>query len=485
MRFIYKGGYPMTEKEFRIESDSIGEVQVPADAYYGVNAIRAASNFKITGRTIHEELIKGLAEVKIACAVSNFEAGIMTEEVKDAIVKASEEILEGKLHDQFIVDPIQGGAGTSANMAANEIIANRANELLGGELGVYDRVHPNDHVNMGQSTNDSFPTAGKIAAIRLGQRTVEELKKLYGALLEKSKEFDGIIKMGRTHLQDAVPIRLGQEFHAYSSVIKRDIERLEYALEGIKVVNMGASAVGTGINVDTEYLKVIVPNLNKVNNLGLVQTEDLVDGTNNLDGFVFVSSALKTAAVNLSKMSNDMRLMASGPRCGFGELNLPPKQAGSSIMPGKVNPVIAEVMSQVAFNIIGNDTAVTMAAEAGQLELNVFEPVLLYNLYESLETLGNGVATFRENLVKDVTANIERCKALVDGSVGTITAIVPHVGYKNAAKVAKIAIETGQPVRELTIKEGFLTEEELDEILDPFAMTEPGIAAKHLLDEKK
>ena len=289
--------------------------------------------------------------------------------------------------------------------------------------------------------------------------------------------------MGRTHLQDAVPIRLGQEFHGYSSVIKRDIARIENALEGLKVVNMGASAVGTGINVDTEYLKVIVPNLNKVNNLGLVQAEDLVDGTNNLDGFVFLSATLRTAAVNLSKMSNDIRLMASGPRCGFGELNLPEKQAGSSIMPGKINPVIAEVMSQVSFNIIGNDMTITMAGEAGQLELNVFEPVLLYNLYESIETLGNGVATFRDNLIVGLTANIERCKQLVENSVGPITAIVPHVGYKNAAKVAKIAIETGQPVRELVLKEGLLTEAELNEILDPFAMTEPGIAAKHLLDE--
>ncbi|MBC8590841.1 aspartate ammonia-lyase [Wansuia hejianensis] len=473
----------MDKNQFRIESDSIGEIKVPVDAYYGANSVRGAANFTITGRVIHKELIIGLAEVKKACAISNFEAGIMTEEVKNAIVQASDEIIEGKLHDQFIVDPIQGGAGTSANMNANEVIANRANEILGGKLGKYDKVHPNDHVNMGQSTNDSFPTAGKIAALKLGARTLEELKKLHEALLEKAKEFDPIIKMGRTHLQDAVPIRLGQEFHGYSSVIKRDIDRIEKALDGLRVVNMGASAVGTGINVDTEYLKVIVPNLNKVNNLGLVQTDDLVDGTNNLDGFAFLSATLKTAAINLSKMSNDMRLMASGPRCGFGELNLPPKQAGSSIMPGKVNPVIAEVMSQVAFNIIGNDMTVTMAAEAGQLELNVFEPVLLYNLYESIETLGNGVATFRENLVVGVKANVERCKQLVDGSVGPITAIVPHVGYKNAAKVAKIAIETGEPVRELVIKEGLLTEEKLNEILDPFAMTEPGIAAKHLLDK--
>lgn len=473
----------MDNLEFRIESDSIGDKEIPTNAYYGINAIRGAENFTITGRKIHKELIIALAQVKKACAVSNFEAGIMTEEVKDAIAKASDEIIDGKFHEHFICDPIQGGAGTTANMNANEVIANRANEILGGELGAYDKVNPNDHVNMGQSTNDAFPTAGKIAALQLGIKTLEELRKLYDALLEKSKEFDHVIKMGRTHLQDAVPIRLGQEFHAYSSAIKRDIARIEYALDGIRVVNMGASAVGTGINVDTEYLKVIVPNLNKVIDLGLTQADDLVDGTNNLDVFVAVSAALKTCAVNLSKMANDLRLMASGPRCGFAEINLPEKQAGSSIMPGKINPVIAEVMSQVAFNVIGNDITVTMAAEAGQLQLNVFEPVLLYNLYESLETLANGVRTFRENLIVGVTANEERGKALVDGSVGTITAIVPHVGYKNAAKIAKRAIKTGEAVRQLAIDEGLLTEAELDEILDPFALTNPGIAAKHLLDE--
>lgn len=473
----------MNSKEYRIERDSIGEVIVPAGAYYGINAVRAAENFKITGNIIHRELIIGLAEVKKACALSNFEAGILAEEVANAIMKASDEVIAGYLHDHFIVDPIQGGAGTSANMNANEVIANRANEILGGGLGSYDRVHPNDHVNMSQSTNDAFPTAGKIAALKLGRKTVVELEALYDSLVAKSQEFDGVIKMGRTHLQDAVPIRLGQEFRAYSSAIKRDISRISLALEGLRTVNMGASAVGTGINVDTKYFEVIVPNINKINNLKLVQAEDLVDATNNLDAFVFMSSALKTAAISLSKIANDLRLMSSGPRCGLGEINLPAKQAGSSIMPGKVNPVIAEVMNQIAFNIIGNDTVTTMAAEAGQLELNVFEPVLLYNLFESLQILANGVATFRDNLVKGITANEARCKYLVDNSVGTITTIVPHVGYENAAKVAKMAIESGRPVRELLLEEGLLTAEEIAEIFNCYAMTEPGIAAKHLLDK--
>ncbi len=407
----------------------------------------------------------------------------MTNEIKDAIIQACDEIMEGKLHDQFICDPIQGGAGTSGNMNANEVIANRANEILGGKLGAYDKVHPNDHVNMGQSTNDVFPTSGKITALKLIPRVLDELRKLYDVLIEKSKEFDDVIKMGRTQMQDAVPIRLGQEFHAYSSAVKRDIVRIEKAFEELKTINMGGSAIGTGINVDTVYFEEIVPAISEVVGIELKQAEDLVDGTQNIECFVVASSALKTAAVSLSKMANDLRLMSSGPRTGFGEINLPPRQNGSSIMPGKINPVIPEVMSQVAFNIIGNDITITMAAEGGQLELNAFEPVVFYNLFESIETLANGVETFRENCIVDITANRERCKALVDNSVGVITAIVPHVGYKAAAKIADKAIATGEPVRELVLKEGLLTEEELNEILDAFAMTEPGIAAKHLLDE--
>lgn len=473
----------MDNMKFRVESDSVGEKNVPIGAYYGVNSLRAAENFTITGRTMHKEQIVSLAQIKKATAIANNKAGLMTNEIKDAIIQACDEIMEGKLHDQFICDPIQGGAGTSGNMNANEVIANRANEILGGKLGAYDKVHPNDHVNMGQSTNDVFPTSGKITALKLIPRVLDELRKLYDVLIEKSKEFDDVIKMGRTQMQDAVPIRLGQEFHAYSSAVKRDIVRIEKAFEELKTINMGGSAIGTGINVDTVYFEEIVPAISEVVGIELKQAEDLVDGTQNIECFVVASSALKTAAVSLSKMANDLRLMSSGPRTGFGEINLPPRQNGSSIMPGKINPVIPEVMSQVAFNIIGNDITITMAAEGGQLELNAFEPVVFYNLFESIETLANGVETFRENCIVGITANRERCKALVDNSVGVITAIVPHVGYKAAAKIADKAIATGEPVRELVLKEGLLTEEELNEILDAFAMTEPGIAAKHLLDE--
>jgi aspartate ammonia-lyase len=466
---------------FRTESDSIGTKEVPKTAYYGVQTLRGAENFNITGLKLHKEFINSLAQIKKASAIANSEVGILDKNVEQAIVKACDEILSENLHEQFIVDPIQGGAGTSANMNANEVIANRAIEILGGEKGDYDLVHPNDHVNMGQSTNDVIPTAGKITALKLLPKAIMQLTKLNAALEGKAKEFDNVIKMGRTQMQDAVPIRLGQEFKAYSTVVKRDIARLTKATEELKVVNMGGTAIGTGINADEEYLNNIVPILSDVLGFDLRQAEDLVDATQNVDCFVAVSSALKTCAVSLSKMSNDLRLMSSGPRTGFEEINLPAKQNGSSIMPGKVNPVIPEVMSQVAFNIIGNDMTITMAAEAGQLELNAFEPVIFYKLFESIETLANGVNTFAENCVVGITANKERCKELVDNSVGIITAICPHVGYKKAASIAKTAIKTGEPVRTLLIKEGLLKESELNEILDPIGMTEPGISAKYLL----
>ncbi|MDM8311052.1 aspartate ammonia-lyase [Clostridium cadaveris] len=461
--------------DFRLESDSIGEKKVPKEAYYGVQSLRGSENFNITGLRLHKDFIISLAEIKKATAITNLEAGVLDKKVADAIVEACDDIIAGKLHENFIVDPIQGGAGTSMNMNANEVIANRAIEILGGEKGDYSIVHPNDHVNNGQSTNDVIPTAGKMTALKLIPTTLKELRRLYDALIEKSKEFNDVIKMGRTQMQDAVPVRLGQEFTAYSTVVKRDIERIERVEEELVVVNMGGTAIGTGVNADRKYFQNIVPNLSKVCGLKLSQAEDLVGATQNLDGFVAVSGALKTCAVNLSKISNDLRLMSSGPRTGFGEINLPSKQNGSSIMPGKVNPVIPEVMSQVAFNIIGNDMTITMAAEAGQLELNAFEPVIFYNLFQSIETLGRGVNTFVDNCIVGITANKERCKELVENSVGIVTSLCPHVGYKKAASIAKTAIKTGASVRKLILDEGILNEKELNEILDPVAMTEPGI----------
>ena len=388
------------------------------------------------------------------------------------------------MHKDFIVDPIQGGAGTSINMNANEVIANRAIEILGGHKGDYSIVNPNDHVNCGQSTNDVIPTAGKMTSLRLLKNLKEELLRLHKALVSKAEEFDHVIKMGRTQMQDAVPIRLGQEFRAYSVAIMRDIRRMDKAMEEMCTLNMGGTAVGTGINADASYLRRIVPNLAELSGMELVQAFDLIDATQNLDSFVAVSGAIKACAVTLSKIANDLRLMSSGPRAGFGEINLPARQNGSSIMPGKVNPVIPEVVNQVAFNIIGNDVTITMAAEAGQLELNAFEPIIFYCMFQSIDTLAYAVQTFVDNCVTGITANESRCRYLVENSVGIITAICPHVGYQKAAEIAKAAMKTGESVRSLILKEGLLNEKELDEILEPLHMTEPGISAKELLKKR-
>lgn len=467
--------------QYRMENDSIGTKDVPENVYYGVQSLRAAENFKITGLFMHPEIINSLAYIKKAAAITNCEVGLLDKKIADAIVQACDEILEGHLHKHFIVDPIQGGAGTSLNMNANEVIANRAIEILGGEKGDYSIVNPNDHVNCGQSTNDVIPTAGKMTSLKLLKNAQKELKRLYKAFCAKAQEFDHVIKMGRTQMQDAVPIRLGQEFKAYSVAIQRDINRMDKAMDEMLTLNMGGTAIGTGLNADEQYLKRIVPNLSEITGIGFVQAFDLIDATQNLDPFVAVSGAIKACAVTLSKIANDLRLMSSGPRAGFGEINLPAKQNGSSIMPGKVNPVIPEVVNQVAFNIIGNDMTITMAAEAGQLELNAFEPIVFYCLFQSIDTLGYAVETFVDNCVTGITANEERCRELVENSVGTITAICPHVGYQKAAEVAKKAIKTGAPVRKLVVQEGLLNEEEIDTILEPVNMTQPGISGKELI----
>jgi aspartate ammonia-lyase len=458
--------------ETRIESDSIGSMKIAMDVYYGVQTLRAKNNFHITNRTIHPEFIVSLAEIKKAAAITNRDAKKLNSRIANVIIIACDEIISGKYHDQFIVDPIQGGAGTSANMNANEVIANRALELLGKAKGEYSIIHPNDHVNMAQSTNDVFPTAGKITILKMLPKAVAELERLYNALELKALEFDNIIKMGRTQLQDAVPIRLGQSFHAFSSMIKRDINRLNKVQKEMLTLNIGATAVGTSINVSAEYLRNITSNLRKVTGLNVTQAEDLIDATQNLDGFVSVSGVLKTCAVNLSKMANDLRLLSSGPKTGIGEINLPARQNGSSIMPGKINPVIPEVVSQVAFNIIGNDFTITMAAEAGQLELNAFEPVLFYNLFESIETLKNATMTFGDNCIIGITANKERCEELLNSSVGIATALCPYIGYKKAADIAKEALKTGVEVKKIVLNQGILTSKDLEQILNPISMTE-------------
>ena len=465
----------------RKEHDFLGTMNVPDDVYYGVQTMRAVKNFHITGERLDPDFIKALATVKKAAALANMETGRLNAIVGKALTRAADEIIDGQWLDQFPVDPIQGGAGTSLNMNANEVIANRAIEILGGEKGDYSIINPNDDVNCGQSTNDVIPTAGKMTSLRLLKNLKKELLRLHKALCAKAKEFDHVIKMGRTQMQDAVPIRLGQEFNAYSVAVMRDIHRMDRAMEEMCTLNMGGTAVGTGINADEAYLRRIVPNLVEVSDMEFVQAYDLIDATQNLDPFVAVSGAVKACAVTLSKIANDLRLMSSGPRAGFGEINLPAKQNGSSIMPGKVNPVIPEVVNQVAFNVIGNDVTITMAAEAGQLELNAFEPIVFYCMFQSIDTLAYAVQTFVDNCVTGITANETRCRYLVENSVGIITAICPHVGYQKAADIAKKAIRTGESVRSLILKEGLLNEEQLDHVLDPVNMTEPGISGKEIL----
>lgn len=415
----------------RMEHDSIGALNVPAEAYYGVQSMRAATNFQITHRPLHPVLIDSIVMVKKAAAITNKKSGKLDQQIAQAIIKACDEILDGNLRDQFIVDAIQGGAGTSANMNANEVIANRAIEIFGGTKGDYSIVHPNDHVNMSQSTNDVIPTAGKITVLKLLPQTIKELEKLEKAMEEKEAEFDDILKMGRTQLQDAVPMRLGQSFGAFVHVLKRDIKRLKNVMDEMKVLNIGATAIGTAINVDPYYLANISYELSKVAGISLKQAEDLIDATQNLDGFVSVSRVLKTCAVDISKISNDLRLMSSGPRTGLSEINLPARQNGSSIMPGKINPVIPEVVSQVAYLIIGHDYTITMAAEAGQ------------------------------------------CEEYIEKSVGISTALCPYIGYAKSAEIAKKSLKTGISVKELVLEEGLLKEEELKEILKPEKMTQP------------
>ena len=419
---------------YRTETDSIGSREVPENAYYGIQSMRAAENFRMTGLHIHPEMIRSMADEKAAVAVTNYETGALDEEREKVILRACAEMKEGRFDSEIIVDPIQGGAGTSLNMNVNEVLANRAIELLGGIKGDYKRVHPNDHINMSQSTNDVFPTAGKIAACRLVQKAEKELRRLHKALEEKSVEFYPVIKMGRTQLQDAVPIRLGQEFASYAAAVGRDIRRMETAAGEMR--------------------------------------------TSNLDPFAAVSGSVKACAVTLSKIASDLRLMSSGPRTGLGEILLPGKQNGSSIMPGKVNPVIPEVVNQAAFQIFGNDVTITLAAESGQLELNAFEPVIFYNLFQAVDLLGHAAATFTDNCICGIQADAARCKAMVENSVGTATALCPYLGYTKAAEIAKKAVRENRNLRELVLEERLMDEEELDRVLDPYAMTEPGIPGK-------
>lgn len=476
------GGIVMTE--YRKERDSIGEIEVPFDALYGANSLRARNNFNITSQSMDSEMINAIVEVKKACAIENEKIGLLTRTQQNAIVAACNQILAGQHRDNFIVDPIQGGAGTSFNMNANEVIANVANTAMGGGLGTYENVHPNDHVNLGQSTNDVIPTSGKIALIRYFNELIDETILLIRSIEKKAEEFKDVYKMGRTQLQDAIPISLGQEFRAYARVITRDLERFDLAVDSLSHVNLGGTAIGTGLNADPTYVEEIVGVLSEVTDLKLKQNEDLIDGTQNLDGFLYVSGILKTFAANLSKISNDLRLMSSGPQVGIGDIKLKPTQAGSSIMPGKVNPVIPEVVNQVAFNVIGNDMTVTMAVEAGQLELNAFEPIIFYNLFESLKTLKNAIYTLRVNCIDHITADRSELSEQVEKSIGLVTALAPHIGYAKASDIAHKALETGKSIRELVLSDELLSKEELEKILDFKEMIKPGILDEDALKKE-
>jgi len=456
----------------RTEHDLLGDREVPEDAMYGVQTLRALENFPITGTPLREfpVLIEALAAVKEAAALANAELGLLDANVAGQIVRAAQELREGRHHEHFVVDMIQGGAGTSTNMNANEVIANRALELMDKQRGDYAVVHPNNHVNLSQSTNDVYPTAVKIALHRAIESLRAAMSDLAQAFLAKGQEFGGFIKMGRTQLQDAVPMTSGQEFTAFGHTMLEDVDRLGEAQALIREINMGATAIGTGINAPPGYAATVCRELSRITGLALITAPDLVEATADTGAFVQLSGVLKRCAVKISKICNDLRLLSSGPRAGLGEINLPAMQPGSSIMPGKVNPVIPEVVNQVCFDVIGGDVTVTMAAEAGQLQLNVFEPVIAYRLLRSIDTLRNGCIVLRERCVVGITANPSRMRHFVEHSIGIVTALVPVIGYEHATSVAKEALETGLGVFEVVMKRGLLTREELDRVLDPAAM---------------
>ena len=460
----------------RTEHDFLGSLEVPDDVYYGVQTMRAIENFRITGQKLDPDFIVALAQVKKAAALANMDTGRLPHEIGDVLVRAADEVIAGEMFDQFPVDPIQGGAGTSVNMNMNEVLCNRALELRGEEKGRYDIISPNNHANMAQSTNDAFPTGIKVCLSAKGTRFVASLDRLAAELERKATAYRGILKMGRTHLQDAVPITLGQEMGSYASAVRRSIRRIRYVLRHIHTINMGGTAVGTGLNAEPAYIKAVAKRLSEVTGEQYRTSQNIIDATNNTDAFADVSSALKNAALVLIKLANDFRLMASGPRCGLNELHLPMRQPGSSIMPGKVNPVIAEVLDQACYQVIAGDLAVTLAVENGQFELNVMEPVMAFNMFNSLNYLTHAVDTFVEKLLVDLVPNIDQCQKWLDNSVGIVTALLPHIGYEKSAELAREAYTTGKPIREIVLDCGLLSKKELDHILSPRQMTRPGIA---------
>lgn len=463
------------EKKFRVESDLLGEFQVPAEAYYGVQTQRAINNYKISGKHMcdYPEYVKAIAYVKLAAAEANHELGQLPDDVADAMCRACREIIDGKFHENFVTDMVQGGAGTSVNMNANEVIANRALELMGYEKGDYQHCWPNDHCNCGQSTNDVYPTTIRLTFIEMNKQLVAALERLVASFRKKGEEFKNNIKMGRTQLQDAVPMTSGQEFTAFANTLEEEIGNLNRNVELMLEINMGATAIGTGLNAVPGYAELCTKKLAELTGENFTLGKDLVEATPDTGDYVSYSGALKRLAVKLSKICNDLRLMASGPRCGLHEINLPPMAPGSSIMPGKVNPVIPEVTNQTCFKVIGNDTTVMIAAEAGQLQLNVMEPVITQCIIESQTWLGRAMDTLRERCVDGITVNAEHNAETVRNSIGIVTALNPYIGYKNSTKIAKEALETGASVYDLVLRDKILTKEKLDAILDPKHMLDP------------
>jgi len=457
------------ETKYRIEKDFLGEKEIEANAYYGIQALRAKENFDIThtNLSLFPTFIKSLAKVKKSCALTNYELDDLTDVQRDAIIQACNEIIDGKFHDQFIVDPIQGGAGTSTNMNANEVIANRALEILGKPRSSYDIIHPNNHINMSQSTNDVYPTAIKLTLYELIYKLKDSLRYLRDCFEEKSIEFKDVLKMGRTQLQDAVPMTLGQEFKTFAVMIDEDIFRLRDAQAMLKEVNLGATAIGTGINTKASYQRKVISNLREVTGIDYISAGDLIEATQDTGAFVHISGILKRVAIKVSKICNDLRLLSSGPRAGFNEINLPPMQPGSSIMPGKVNPVIPEVVNQVAFEVIGADTTISIASEGGQLQLNVFEPLIAYKLFTSINMMRRAFYSLGEKCVKGITANEEVCMNNILNSVTLITSLNPILGYEKSSAIAKEALSTNKRVYDIILEQELFTKEQLDELLQP------------------
>ncbi|OAT85551.1 aspartate ammonia-lyase [Desulfotomaculum copahuensis] len=473
-----------TTAPVRLERDALGELSVPAGAYYGIHSLRAARNFPVSGLPVHPALLRALALVKQAAAAANVHAGLLDPETAAAIGRAAAEVAAGKWLDQFIVDALQGGAGTSTNMNMNEVLANRAIEILGGNKGDYRLVHPINHVNLSQSTNDVYPTALKVAAIRLVLALSEELARLQGALQAREAEFAGVLKLGRTELQDAVPVTLGQECGAWAEAVARDRWRLYKVEERLRQVNLGGTAVGTGLNARKKYIFRVVEELRTLTGLGLARAENMIDATQNADVFVEVSGLVKAAAVNLAKIAGDLRLLSSGPAGGLGEINLPAVQAGSSIMPGKINPVITEMVTQVSFQVICSDQAVTLAAASGQLELNAFLPLVAHNLLSGLEMLANAVAIFNRRCIAGITANEENCRRWLRQSRCEATALVPYIGYEQAGRLVEAAAGKNRDIREAALAAGLFTAEELAAVFAPAELTRPGIAGSRRLKHR-